>query len=139
MKNNKTLAQLISSVRENKGLSQKGLAIRAYVDLSVIEGIESGQELFLATSIRQKISKALNLDPKIIKSLEKQVKFSDEEISPDYIEELKLKILEGNLNGNICPVCKSELICRVITMYDLEDNPVKRPKARCSKCPFQIR
>jgi len=139
MKNNETLAQLISSARENKGLSQKGLALRAYVDLSIIEGIESGQELFLATSIRQKIAKALNLDSKIIISLEKQVKFSNEEISIDHIEELKLRILEGNLTGNRCPVCKSELICRVITMHDLEDNPVKYPKAGCSRCPFQIR
>jgi len=132
-----TLAEFVSSTRDNLGLSQKGLAKKANIDLSIIENIESGQELFLSTSIRQKLAKALKVDNRNIKVLERQP--IEPEISLEYIEEIKLRILQGQLKGHVCPVCKSELICRVAEMYDLEDNLVRHPKARCSKCPFQIK
>ncbi|OGI19670.1 MAG: hypothetical protein A2255_04700 [Candidatus Melainabacteria bacterium RIFOXYA2_FULL_32_9] len=135
----RTLAEFVSSTREDIGLSQKGLSNRSNLDISVIERIESGQELFLATSIRQKLAKGLKVETKKIKSLEKQPQIHNNEPSPDYIEELKLRILAGQLSGNICPICKSELICRLAEMLDLQDNLVQHPKARCSKCPFQIR
>lgn len=133
-----TLARFISSLREKHYLSQKNLAESANVDIATIENVESGQDLFLSTSIRQKIAKALKIDPVKIKVYEKQPR-NPHEVSLDQIEEIKLKILEGNLQGNICPVCESKLICRVAEMYDLEDKLVKHPKARCSKCPFQIK
>ncbi|EKE03795.1 MAG: hypothetical protein ACD_20C00150G0008 [uncultured bacterium] len=135
----KTLAEFVSSRREEIGLSQKGLANKSNLDLSIIESVESGQELFLATSIRQKLAKGLKIESKAIKSLEKHPKTNKADPSPDYIEELKLRILDGQLSGNACPVCKSELVCRVAEMLDLHDNPVKHPKARCSKCPFLLR
>ena len=132
-----SLAQFVSTTRENIGLSQKGLANKSNLELSIIEKIESGQELFLSTTIRQKLAKGLKIDGKVLKALEKQP--DTRKFSQEYIEELKLRIKEGQLSGNICPVCKSELVCRIAVMYDLEDNPVKHPKARCSKCPFQIK
>ena len=133
-----TLAEFISSTRENIGLSQKGLANKANIDLATIERIESGQELFLATSVRQKLAKALKLENRIIKVLEKQYQFS-KQISQEYVEEIRLRILAGTLTGHICPLCESELICRIAQMRDLEDHIVKHPKARCSKCHFQIK
>jgi len=132
-----TLAEFVSSTRDNLGLSQKGLAAKANINLATIENIESGQELFLSVPVRQKLAKALKVESRYIKSLEKQPK--EPEISMEYIEEVKLRIISGQLNGNICPVCKSELICRVAELYDLEDRLIRHPKARCSKCPFQIR
>jgi transcriptional regulator with XRE-family HTH domain len=138
MKKKRTLAEFISTTRENIGLSQIGLAKKAIIDLSVLENIESGQDLFLSTTTRQKLAKALKLDAKVIKELEKPY-YNGIEVPVDYIEEIKLRIIEGQLTGNICPVCKSELICRVAEMYDLEDHLVRHPKARCSKCPFQIK
>jgi len=134
---NTTLAEFVSTTRDNLGLSQKGLAKKANINLATIENIESGQELFLSTSIRQKLAKALKVDNSTIKALEKQP--HEPEISIEYIEEVKLRILAGQLKGHVCPVCKSELVCRVAEMYDLEDNLVRHPKARCSKCPFQIK
>lgn len=133
-----TLAQLISTTREKFGLSQSGLANKANVPLEIIENVESGQDLFLPSTVRQKLAKALRLELHQLKSIEKQPSVR-KEIPADYIEELKLRILEGQLVNNACPVCGSELICRVAVMQDLEDNIVKHPKARCSKCPFQIR
>lgn len=138
MKNNQTLAQYISSIRENLGLSQKGLAIKANVELEIIENVESGQDLFLSTSVRQKIARALKLETRKIKSFEKQP-LSPNEVSLEHIEELRHRILSGQLTNNACPVCGAELICRIEEMYDLEDNLIKHPKARCSKCPFQIK
>lgn len=138
MESTKTLAKFISTIRENSGYSQKGLADRANLDLNIIESIESGQDLFLSTSVRQKLAKALKIDSIQIKTLEKEPQVV-KTIDQDYIEELKLRIVEGQLEGNICPSCRSELICKTVEMYDLENNPTKAPKARCSSCYFQIR
>jgi transcriptional regulator with XRE-family HTH domain len=132
-----TLAEFISSTRDELGLSQKGLARKANIDLAIIENIESGQDLFLSTSIRQKLAKVLRVENLTIKSLEKHIQ--EPEISIEYIEELRLRILAGQLEKHICPVCNSNLVCRVAEMYDLEDKLVRHPKARCSKCPFQIK
>ena len=140
MKKQQTLAQLISTTREKSGYSQLGLAVKANVDLSVIEDIESGRELFLPATIRQKLAIALKLSGKKIKSLEKQPETSEKDFEiADKTEELRLKILYESLKNHKCPVCGAKLICRVAIMYDLEDNMVKHPKARCSKCPFQIK
>ena len=57
----------------------------------------------------------------------------------EYIEQIKLNILNNKLEGNLCPLCNSELTCRIAQMYDLEDNLQLHPKAHCTKCPFQIR
>ncbi len=140
MKKNETLAQFISKTREDKGFSQKGLAIKANIDISLIDDIESGRELFLATPIRQKLATALKISAKEIKSLEHQPQSSEADFElSNKIEELKFRILDKGLKGHYCPVCNSELICRVSVMYDIEDNMVCHPKAYCSKCPFQIK
>lgn len=133
----KTLAQFISETREQEGYSQSGLAKRANLKIEVVENIEAGQELFLATTVRQKIAKALKLDTKDIKVYEKQ--FKETEPSKETIESIKQEILSGNLENLKCPKCNSNLIARVAEMYDLEDILIKHPKARCSKCPFQLK
>lgn len=131
----KTLAQLVSEKREAAGYTQKGLADRANLDIYTIESIEAGQELFLPPSIRQKLAMALKLNPRTIKTYEKP----PEEQEPDYdIQLLKLKILNEGLKGHKCPQCGADLVCRVAVMYDLEDNIIREPKARCSKCPFNL-
>ncbi len=140
MKKIQTLAQLVLQTREKTGYSRIGLATRANLDVSVIEDIEAGRELFLSATVRQKLAIALKLSPGKIKSLEKYplAPVKNFEIA-DKTEELKLKILKGNLKDLACPECGENLICRVAIMYDLDDNMVRHPKARCSKCPFQIK
>ena len=140
MKQNTTLAQLISTKREELGYSQKGLSSKANIDLSIIEDVESGKELFLSPSIRQKIALALKLTPQKIKLFEKQPQANEKDFEIAVkTEELKIEILNENLKGHKCPVCGAELVCRVAIMYDLEDNLIRHPKARCSKCPFLIK
>jgi transcriptional regulator with XRE-family HTH domain len=137
--NNTTLAKFVFETREKLGYTKRRLAERAHLELSQIESIEEGQELFLSSTVRQKLAKALKTENRKIKALEKEVMLDENLPLADYIEEVKLRILNGIMTGNICPKCKSELKCRAEIMYDLEDNEVKHPKAICSKCPFQIR
>lgn len=131
-----SLAQFVQKKREYFGLSPSGLAKKCHLELSLIEGIESGQELFLPTTIRQSLAKGLKCSLDEIKNLEKDFenKFVDEEI----IDTLKQKILNGEANLT-CPKCHSPLVTKIAKMYDLEDNLMLHPKARCSKCVFQIK
>ena len=138
MMQQKALAQFVSETREKLGLSQTGLAKKSALPLKMIEYIESGQELFLASTIRQKLANGLKLKPADIKPYEKHPDLSllpDNEISL-YI---KNQILAHDVENLECPVCGSKLITRIAKMYDLEDNLVLIPKARCTKCPFQIK
>lgn len=132
-----SLAQMVSSVRDNLGLSQSGLAKKCNLTVEEIENIESGQELFLPPTIRQKLAKGLKLNLLQVKMYEKAPleDFKVDFITEDYIKEA---ILEGNTDNLHCPSCGSELKTRVAKMYDLEDNLVLTPKAHCTKCPFQI-
>lgn len=133
-----SLAQFISETREKLGLSQTGLAAKANVPLEMIERIESAQELFLPATTRQKLAKALRLSLIDIKKHEKQFNQQDKNLN-DSIESIRLSILDGICKGLKCPVCGNDLIAHIEEMYDLEDHLIKHPKARCSKCPFQVK
>ncbi len=134
-----TLAQFVSETREKAGFSQAGLAKRCNLTIEDIQNIESGIELFLSSTVRQKLAKGLKTTLSEIKLYEKQedFHFSDKQ----NIEDLKALILENENNKGfapLCPVCGSKLITRIAKLYDLEDNLMLHPKARCTKCPFQI-
>lgn len=132
----KSLAQFIQQKRENLGLSASGLAKKSNLELALIEQIEAGEELFLPTTIRQNLAKGLKCSTNELKELEKD--FENKFVNEEIIEDLKEKILAGEKNL-ICPKCESLLITRIAKMYDLEDNLMLHPKARCSKCVFQIK
>jgi len=131
-----SLAQFVQTKREHFGLSASGLAKKCHLELVLIEQIEAGQELFLSTTVRQSLAKGLKCNPSEIKELEKE--FDKEFVSEEIIVSLKKRILDGD-EDLICPKCKSALITRIAKLYDLEDNLMLHPKARCSKCVFQIK
>lgn len=133
-----SLSQFVNKRRESIGLSQSGLAKKSNLPLKTIEDIECGNELFLATSIRQKLAKGLKVELSEIKKHEKPY---DVALVSDakYIDDLKIKILAGESDDCFCPVCGEKLVTRIAQMYDLEDNLQLHPKAHCTKCPFQIR
>lgn len=131
----KTLAQFIQEKRDNLGLSAKGLAMRCNLELSLIEDIEAGKELFLPVTVRQNLAKELKCHPEEIRRLEKD--FRNDFVSIQIIDSLKELILNG-AGGLKCPKCGAPLVTKVERMYDLEDNEVLHPKAHCSKCVFQI-
>ena len=138
MTQEKSLAQFVSELREKIGLSQTGLAKKSALPLKTIEDIESGQELFLASTIRQKLANALKIKPAELKRYEKHPDLS---LMPDteVTVFIKNQILANDVEDLECPVCGSKLITRIAKMYDLEDNLVLVPKARCTTCPFQIK
>lgn len=138
MTQEKSLAQFVSELREKIGLSQTGLAKKSALPLKTIEDIESGQELFLASTIRQKLANALKIKPAELKRYEKHPDLS---LMPDTEATvfIKTQILANDVADLQCPVCGSKLITRIAKMYDLEDNLVLVPKARCTTCPFQIK
>ena len=132
-----SLAQFVFNTREKIGLSQTGLAKKASLPIETIEDIESGKELFLASTVRQKLAKGLKLNPSEIKVYEKFIesKFDKDD---DIIRAIKNRILDGDTKDLKCPVCSSPLVTRIAKLYDLEDNLMLHPKANCVKCPFQI-
>ena len=131
-----SLAEFIQDRREKAGWSIYGLAERASIDISVLEDIESGKELFLPVTTRQKLARALKCSPNDIKKYEREYEF--QVISDEIIDDIKSRILKHETNLK-CPLCGEPLITRVAKMYDLEDNLVLAPKAHCTKCVFQIK
>lgn len=133
------LAQFVFNEREKLGLSVSGLSKKCNLPEDVISNIEQGLETFLPTTIRQKLAKGLKVSLDEIKLYEKNESF--ETTSKEMVEQLKEDILNNQNNSNyvaICPVCGSKLITRIAKLYDLEDNLILHPKARCTKCPFQL-
>ena len=122
----KTLAQFIQKKRDDLGMSTKGLAMLANLDLQIVEDIEAGKDLFLSVTVRQSLAKALRCLPEEIKALEKD--FNLPVTSVEIIESLKDLILNG-AGGLKCPVCGANLVSKIERMYDLEDNLVLHPKA----------
>ena len=131
-----TLASFIQRTREELGMSAKGLANKANIELSVIEDIEAGKDLFLPVTIRQKLAKALRCSLEELIALERG--YRDIVVSEDVIMSIRQRILNHE-KDIACPKCGEPLVVRIAKMYDLEDNLVLQPKAHCSKCVFQLR
>jgi len=130
-----SLAEFIQTNREKAGLSIYGLADRTSIEISVLEDIESGKDLFLPVTVRQKLARVFKCSPNEIKKYERDYEF--QVISDEVLDNLKASILKHETNLK-CPMCGEPLITRVAKMYDLEDNLVLTPKAHCTKCVFQI-
>lgn len=131
-----TLSEFVVQRREKLGLSTSGLAKKCHLDVDVIQCIENGEELFLATTVRQNLAKGLKCSLDEIKALEKS--FDNKIADTSTIEALKERILKGATDLT-CPLCGSPLRTRIAKMYDLEDNLMLHPKAVCTKCVFQIK
>ena len=134
-----SLGQFVAQKREQMGLSQEELAFKSSLTLDQVQAIEQGLELFLASTIRQKLAKGLKIDNKEIKQYEVKTDFVLAKNSQ--MDSIREMILLNSQNPNFeinCPLCGEKLVTRIAKLYDLEDNLILRPKARCSKCPFQL-
>ena len=131
-----SLAEFIQLKREKAGYSTYGLADRTGIPIEVLEDIESGKELFLSVTQRQKLARVLKCSPTEIKKYEREYEFNL--VDNDAIEDIKSRILKRETNLK-CPMCGEPLITRIARMHDLEDNLVLQPKAHCVKCIFQIK
>ena len=70
-----SLAEFIQEKREKAGYSIYGLADKAALPIEVLEDIESGRELFLPVTTRQKLARALKCSPSDIKKYEREYEF----------------------------------------------------------------
>jgi len=134
-----SLGQFVVHKREELELTQEELAFKSSLTLEQIQSIEQGLELFLPSTIRQKLAKGLRIDNKEIKQYE--IKIDNILGKNSTMDSIREAILLNSQNPNFvinCPVCGEKLITRIAKLYDLEDNLILRPKARCSKCPFQL-
>lgn len=139
VKKDMSLAQFVITRREELGLSQEQLAEKSSLKLAQLLSIEQGFDLFLSTTIRQKLAKGLKIENKEIKLYETSADFNLAKKSK--MEEIRELILMNSSNPNyeiFCPNCGAKLITRIAKLYDLEDNLILHPKARCTKCPFQL-
>lgn len=134
----KSLAEFVRETRENIGFSRGLLAKRANLSEEIISDIESGKELFLSSTVRQKLAKGLKINPAQILPYEKNLHFSIED-SSQFEDEIRVKMQAGETEDLKCPVCGSDLIFKTVKRYDLEDNLIIHHKASCTKCPFQIK
>ncbi|MCD7739728.1 MAG: helix-turn-helix domain-containing protein [Candidatus Gastranaerophilales bacterium] len=135
----KSLAEYIRETREKAGLSVSGLAKKSSISVEQIEDIESGKDLFLPATIRQKLAKALKVTPFDIKEYERIMLDAYDAVTDDYIKSVKNAILNGDTENLRCPVCSARLITKVVRLLDLDNNIALHPKAQCSKCSFQIK
>ncbi len=135
----KSLSEFIREAREQAGFSVAGLAKRSGLTVEQIEDIEEGKDLFLPATIRQKLAKGLKISPSEIKCYERIMLVSYDKVTPEYINSLKKAVLDGETENLRCPICSSKLITKVVRLIDLENNIALHPKAKCSRCSFQIR
>lgn len=132
-----SLSQFVRESRENLGLSLHLLALRSNLTEDQVSDIESGKDLFLSSTVRQKLAKGLKINPSEIKKHEKTVQINYG-ASQSKEDELRGRMNAGETSGLLCPICGAELTVRVVKRYDLEDNLILHHKAICPKCPFQI-
>ncbi len=139
MEYEKSLSEFIHETREKAGLSITGLAKKTGLTVEQLEDIEAGKDLFLASTIRQKLAKGLKINPNDIKQYERIMLVSYDKIDEKYIESVKKAILEGETENLRCPICGSKLNTKITKLIDLEDKIALHPKAQCSKCSFQVK
>ena len=137
----KTLASRVSFLRNARRIHIAELSLQAKVPIKLLEDIEAGIETWLPTSIRQRISIVLKVDPKILEEVEvKNLKAEELYRNPpgELIERICEEILEEK-NDIKCPACGSEMKTWIQDGFDLNDKPIKTPKGYCKSCVFQVR
>ena len=134
-----SLSEFIGKTREKAGFSVSGLSKRSGIPVEQLEDIEAGKDLFLPATVRQKLAKALKLNPADIKVYERVMIDSYDRVTSDYIKAMKEAILNGETDNLRCPICSSKLITKVVRLVDLNNEIALHPKAQCSKCTFQIK
>lgn len=135
----KPLSEFIRETREKAGLSVIGLSKKSALPVETIEDVEAGKDLFLPATIRQKLAKALKINPADIKQYERILIDSYDKVNEKYINDVKKAILAGETENLRCPICSAKLNTKIVRLIDLENNIALHPKAQCSKCSFQIK
>lgn len=133
-----TLARRVAQLRDRKNLTVLDLAVATRFSKERIEDIECGLETWLSATDRQKLARALAVDPIIIEEVESRQRLEPDK-DPQRWQQIINEITESILTGVReleCPQCGSLMRCRVQEGLDIDENPVYMAKAFCQKCPF---
>jgi transcriptional regulator with XRE-family HTH domain len=133
-----TLARRVFQLREFRNLTVKDLARWSRFTLKRIEDIEAGMESWLSSTDRQRLAKALNVEPWVLEEVETRYYQDDAQLRQAQNEQLTLSILAGYRQLN-CPDCGADLKCSIQEGFDLEGKPIRLAKAFCLKCPYVLR
>jgi hypothetical protein len=133
-----TLAQRVNQLREVRNMTVRDLANSSKLVLQRIEDIEGGMETWLSVTDRQLLARALGVEPHVLQEVECRTSTQTNEVVYSFEQDLSLKILEGQREID-CPNCGGPLKCSVQQALDMDGNPVRFPKAFCTKCPFILK
>jgi hypothetical protein len=138
-----TLARRLVQVREIRNMTVVDVAAHANFPIKRIEDLEAGLETWMSSTDRQKLAKALSIEPGLLKEVEERHK----DIAPlpvshmldaETAENLARDILDGVENLK-CPDCGQPLRTNVIDGFDMDGHPTQFAKAFCTKCPYVLR
>lgn len=138
-----TLARRIAQVREFRNMTVLDLANQSNFGVKRVEELESGLETWLSDTDRQRLAKALSIEPQLLKDVE--VRAVETSLVPQThmlnavtAQRLAQDILDG-VEDLKCPDCGSPLKTNVIDGFDIEGHPQQFAKAFCIKCPYVLR
>jgi transcriptional regulator with XRE-family HTH domain len=137
-----TLARRIWQLRDFRNMTVRDLAKASRFTIERIDDIEQGLETWLSSTDRQVLAKALNVEPILLQEVERRAKVTtenyDQQLVTAHYDRLADAILSGSHDLE-CPNCGGTLKCSIQEGLDLEQKPIRFPKAFCLKCPFLFR
>jgi transcriptional regulator with XRE-family HTH domain len=133
-----TLAQRLVQLREMRNLTCRDLARYSRLPLKRVEDIESGIETWLSSVDRQKIAKALVIEPSVLQEVEVRNNIDDEKYMQEICEQIAKSILAGAANLE-CPSCGGRLKSNIQDALDIEGNSTYFARAFCLNCPFVLK
>lgn len=137
----KTLASRVSFLRNARKIHIAEFSHLARVPLKLLEDIEAGIETWLPVSIRQRIARVLKVDPNILEEVEVKNTIREDLVKAPPLElqeRIQEEILSGIKEIN-CPVCGNPLRTWIQEGLDINEQPIKTPKAHCTVCVFQLK
>lgn len=137
-----TLASRVQQLREFRNMTVRDLAGSSRFSIERIEDIEAGLETWLSTTERQRLAKALSIEPARLQQVEYRARRFANEDDTSSSEGVHQQLTESILSGARdleCPDCGSTLKCSIQEGIDIEGMPTYFAKAYCLKCPFILR
>ena len=133
-----TLARRVFQLREFRNLTIRDLSKLTRFQVRRLEDIEAGLETWLSATDRQRLAKALVVEPSLLQEVEVRSGLTSSEVTEGVHQALAVSILQG-VRDLECPVCRQSLRCSIQDALDIEGRPIQFAKAFCTKCPFVLR